>query len=188
MRKESDSQVEEVYEPAEDSYLLARNLSVEEDDLVLDMGTGSGIQALHAGEKARKVIAVDINPRAVEIARKNAEGNNLDNIEVRESNLFSEVDEKFDLIIFNPPYLPVEREDMEQRAWAGGKGGVEVLYRFLEKAPGYLEKDGRLQILVSSLNPVEEIKQKLTGFEVEETDREKIFFEELIVLTCFYKG
>jgi len=63
---------ENVYEPAEDTFLLAENLKVEPEDFVLDMGTGCGILAVLAAKKARKVVAVDINPYAIECAKKNA--------------------------------------------------------------------------------------------------------------------
>jgi len=65
-----------VYEPKEDSQLLADNLQVKNGDIVLDMGCGSGIQGITASLKAKKVLSVDINPAAVKATAKNAETNN----------------------------------------------------------------------------------------------------------------
>lgn len=61
---------EDIYEPAEDTFLIAKNLHVKEDDVVLDMGTGYGILGILAAKKAKKVVAVDINPHAVRCAQK----------------------------------------------------------------------------------------------------------------------
>lgn len=66
------------------SEFLARNLIVSEDEIVLDLGTGIGIQAIVAAQKAERVIATDVNPRAIVCATENIKRNNLENkIEVR---------------------------------------------------------------------------------------------------------
>lgn len=176
----------EVYEPAEDSYLLAENLKIKKGDYVLDIGTGTGIQALTAAEKARKVLAVDINPYAIETAKKNAETNKIKNIEFRKSNLFSKITEKekFDLIIFNPPYLPTNEKDLLGKSWAGGKKGTETINKFIKQAPKHLKPKGRIMLLVSSINKPEEIIKKLRNkkLKTEITARKKLFFEELLVI------
>jgi len=182
----------EVYEPGEDSFLLADNLKVKKGDQVLDMGTGTGIQALAASKDAAGILAVDINPMAIEAAKENAEANNAGNITFRLSDLFAEIkeSEKFDLIIFNPPYVPSDEKDLPAKAWAGGVQGREVIDRFIEEAPGHLKEGGRIQLLISSLNELEGVKRKLTGkgFIVEVTARKRIWFEELYVLTARKKG
>lgn len=102
---------EKVYWPAEDTFLLAENMKVKENDVVLDMGTGCGILAVLAAENAKKVVAVDINPYAIKCAEKNAEINGFEEkIEFRLGDLFRPIrsNEKFDLIVFNAPYLPSE--------------------------------------------------------------------------------
>ena len=98
-----------VYEPAEDTFLLGDNLMVRKSDSVLEIGTGTGIIAILASKKAQIVTAIDINKYAVECARINAEIN-IANVDIRLGNLFEPViDEKFDLILFNTPYLPTKR-------------------------------------------------------------------------------
>jgi release factor glutamine methyltransferase len=68
---------EHVYEPAEDTFLIAENMTVTDDDMVLDVGTGCGILAVLAAEKAERVVAVDVNPYALQCANKNAETNGV---------------------------------------------------------------------------------------------------------------
>ena len=77
-----------VYEPAEDSFIIGENLLVDTDDIALDIGTGTGIQALIAAEKAKEVIGVDINKRAIKLAEENANLNQISNVEFRISDLF----------------------------------------------------------------------------------------------------
>jgi|WetSurMetagenome_2_1015567.scaffolds.fasta_scaffold15941_4 release factor glutamine methyltransferase len=175
-----------VYEPKEDSALLADNQMVEKGDYVLDMGCGSGIQAIVASRKAKKVLAVDINPQAIETARRNAETNNSENIDYRISDLFGNIkeDEKFDMIIFNPPYVPSDEKDMEAKAWAGGTLGRETIDRFLEAAPNHLTEKGRIQFLVSSVNDPQDIIKKLEKKKLGTNiiASQKLWFEELFVL------
>ncbi|MDQ3504565.1 MAG: methyltransferase [Actinomycetota bacterium] len=82
-------------------------------DRALDMGTGSGVNAILAARSARSVVAVDLNPLAVSAARLNAERNGVsDRVEVRESDVFNNVDGPFDLIVFDPPFRWFAPRDM----------------------------------------------------------------------------
>lgn len=153
---------------------------------MLDMGTGTGIQALAAAEKAARVLGVDINPEAVELARRNARLNNIGNVEFRVSNLFENVSEEFDLIVFNPPYLPTEDEDP---SWDGGVDGIDVVNRFLQQAGAHLKPEGRIMLLVSSINNLDNVREIMdkAGLRSRVVASQKIFFEELYVLrACFY--
>jgi len=174
---------EGVYPPAEDSFLLAENLGVGSEDVVLDMGTGCGIQALCAAGRAKSVLGVDINPAAVENAIANAKKNKIRNAEFIVSDLFSCVSGEFDLIIFNPPYLPTEGDLMDY-ALDGGDRGVEVILKFIDKAPEHLNEGGRLKFLVSSLNSLPAVERKLSksGFKFKYLAEKKMFFEKLMVV------
>lgn len=176
----------DVYEPAEDSFLLARNLKVREGDLALDIGTGTGIIALLMARKARFVLGIDVNPKAVELARENARINDIKNVEFRISNLFENVEGKFDIITFNAPYLPGEPEKPIDHALVGGKRGREVLDRFIDEARNYLKPKGMVQIVQSSITGIEETLEKLKnkGFNIEITARERYFFEEILVISA----
>ena len=71
---------ENVYVPAEDSYLLAENLEIKEGQSVLEIGTGSGIVAMYASRLTDKITVSDINFDACELARNHLEANNIANI------------------------------------------------------------------------------------------------------------
>ncbi|WP_324735167.1 HemK2/MTQ2 family protein methyltransferase [Thermococcus sp. SY098] len=179
----------QVYEPAEDTFLLAENLKIREGDIALDMGTGTGIIALLMAKKAKFVLGVDINPIAVELAKENAKINEIKNVEFRVSDLFENVEGKFDIITFNSPYLPGEAEELKEPidlALIGGMRGKEVLDRFISQVKDYLKPNGIVQIVQSSITGVEDTIEKLTklGFKVEITAKERYFFEEILVITA----
>jgi release factor glutamine methyltransferase len=177
----------DVYKPAEDSFLLAENLKVRDGDRVLDMGTGCGIQALAAAGKAGSVLGVDFNPKAVEVAAANARLNKIHNTEFKASDLFSSVEGRFDLIVFNPPYLPTEGGIVDY-ALDGGDRGVELILKFIKEAPTYLNPGGRIQFIMSSLNNIKAVETALsTHFRFEYTAEKKLFFEKLLVATAELK-
>lgn len=179
----------EVYEPAEDSFLLAKyakNLKGR----ILDMGCGCGIQSLVcAGADPKNIVlGVDLNPRAVENSRLNAEKNRIKNAVFIESDLFSDITGKFDAIIFNPPYLPTSAEERVQGklnlAFDGGASGRKVTGKFLAQFPGFLKKRGALLMIESSLAGIEKTMRKLqdSGFEAKILGEEKFFFEKIAVI------
>jgi len=182
---------EHVYDPAEDSFFLAENLAVKRGDYVLDMGTGCGILAVVAAEKASEIVAVDINPYAVRCAKENAKTNHVaEKISVVQGDLFKPIRtaEEFDLILFNAPYLPsknVQEGSWLERAWAGGKGGRQVIDRFTCESPKYLKKGGRILLMQSTLS---DACETLHGFKRQglETDilaeRALPFFETLVIV------
>lgn len=181
---------EQVYEPAEDTFLLARNLSTEENSAVLDIGTGCGILAVLAAERAGYVVAVDINPHAVACAKRNAELNGVAaKIETREGDLFEPIEPKelYDLIAFNAPYLPVgldEGESWVEKAWCGGKDGRSVIDRFIIESSKHLTKNGRILLVQSSLSNIEGtltlFAERALSATVIET--EKVAFEEIALI------
>ncbi len=177
-----------VYKPSDDSFLLAEALAgeVKTGEKVLDLGTGTGIQALIAASRGAEVTATDINEKALECLRRNAELNNL-SIRIIKSDLFSEITGSFELIVFNPPYLPGDEEEPEDEltlAWDGGNEGREVVDRFLEDFDNYLEEEGRLLLLQSSFNDIDKTMQRLKelGFKPEILLQKNFFFERLYVI------
>ncbi len=135
------------------SVFLAKNLEVREGDYVLDLGCGTGIQAVFAAEKARKVVATDVNPLAVKCTWINALINGVaGKVEVRLGDLFEPVKgEVFDLIIFNPPYLPVNPQGDLDRAWAAG-ANLELLKRFLAEVASHMHRESLLEVVFSTLS------------------------------------
>ena len=174
-----------VYGPREDSLLLAESIddATVKGRSCLDVGCGSGIQAVNLALKgAAKVVAVDVNERAVENTLHNAKKLGFgETITALQSDLFGNVDGNFDVIVFNPPYL--ESESLGERELDGGRKGREVLDRFLEGAGKHLNSKGRIYFLQSSLNGIGETEQMLgrLGLRHMIVSRKRIFFEELVV-------
>ena len=135
------------YEPREDSELLGRYVKRYARGRVLDMGTGSGIQAVEAAKKKKvdSVLAVDIDEEVIRKLKKEIKNKK---IRFKTSDLFSKVRGKFETIIFNPPYLP-EEKGVKDKALFGGKKGHEILERFLEKVNNYLTFEGVVLIVFS---------------------------------------
>jgi len=165
-----------VYEPSDDSYLLVEAIDVKGDERVLDMGCGSGVIALHLANSGCDVVAVDINEKAVENTIFNAGYNGL-KIKCMKSDLFENVVGKFDIITFNPPYLPTEGED---RAWDGGKDGRKVIDEFLRDAWKYLAEGGRIYTIMSSFTDVNGIKKRYENiYSFKVLKQKHIFFETI---------
>jgi len=178
-----------VYRPAEDSYLLNKYVERLAEGLVLDLGTGSGIQALTAASRPEvsRVLATDISVEAVREARERAGAEGLlGRVDFLVGDLFGPVrGGVFDTVVFNPPYLPSEGwelRDEASRAWSGGPTGGEVFRRFLTEAWRYLRPGGFILTVISSLTavPLEEIEGY--GYRVEVLGRARLFFEELLCL------
>jgi release factor glutamine methyltransferase len=165
--------MEDVYRPAEDSYLMAKHVKLLVSGNVLDMGTGSGIQAVTAAMKLEvdSVLAVDINPSALRETRSRSDNAGVSGkLSFLHSDLFSNVKGRYDWIIFNSPYLPPEGE-ADEHAWAGGAGLIE---RFLSEARNHLEPGGSILLIYSSLS-----EPDLSGFEVGLLEEIGLFFEKL---------
>ena len=176
-----------VYKPAEDTFLLAENMHLNGGEEVLEIGCGCGVLSLLAARKARRVVAVDLNSEAVKAAKANALANSLESkVEVRLGNLFEPLKpgkEKFDLIIFNPPYLPGNLKDssIAEKAWIGGRGGREILDRFLNDAGKWLKPKGRIIFVQSSITGIKKTIRilKAQGFRAKILAEKKLFFETL---------
>ncbi|WP_400249928.1 HemK2/MTQ2 family protein methyltransferase [Methanomethylophilus alvi] len=171
----------EVYPPSEDSIFLTESLDIRIGEKVLEIGTGSGIVSIQCALNGADVVCGDINPRAVALARRNAAANGVD-IDVRETDVYSNIDGRFDTIVFNLPYLPVEDEGELAKAWSGGPDGLGPLPRLLEGAPEHLLPDGRVVVVVSSLMDRAGLDKTLEGYEVRVLGELPLFFERLQVL------
>ena len=167
------------YPPSEDTYLL-RDAAVEEarpDDIALEVGTGSGVIAEALKDKVERVVATDINPSAVRVAHKRG-------VPAVRTDLVAALDAAFDLVVFNPPYLPSTDEtpdDSMSHALGGGETGRETAERFTEDVKRVLAPEGRVLLVASSLSGVEEFEGR-DDYAVERVAAERYFFEEIFVL------
>lgn len=176
--------IPDVYEPCEDSFFLAQAaLSlITNSERILEVGCGSGlISAVIKNNTHARITGIDINPHAAKCTKENG-------VEAIRGDLLSCIKGKFDIIIFNPPYLPTKDEertsDWINVALDGGNDGREIINRFLVEACDHLVENGRILVLVSSFTGIEEIKSKMIslGYYVEEKSKERYNFEELLVI------
>ncbi len=166
------------------STFMAKHVHVNPGDSVLDIGTGSGIQAITAASTASKVIAVDVNPEAVRFARENVGCNGVEDIvTVVEGDLFSSLppDQTFSVILFTPPYL--EGTPKTVLDYALFDSNKELVRRFFRAAALYLKQDGYVQMMYSSIAAPEQaitIAEQF-GWNHSIIAREKTFTEEFLI-------
>jgi release factor glutamine methyltransferase len=185
---------DQVYAPAEDTFLIrdAALAEVRPDDRVLEVGCGSGAVSAALLGRAGSVAATDINPHAVRAAR--ALG-----VETVRTDLMAGVRGPFDLVLFNPPYLPTAPEerldDWLEYALDGGPTGRETIERFAADIGRVLAPFGRILLLVSSLTGPEEVRKHFAGlgYIVLLAAKERVEGEDLLVLRisrdlCCFSG
>jgi len=169
-----------VYPGAEDSVFLSEYLKEKKCNRMLDMGTGTGILAQSVGN-ANEIYCVDINPNAIEFAKKTLGENKK--IKFIVSDLFEKIseNEKFDLIVFNTPYL--DEEEPHDYAWTYMQNGEDIIKKFILQAVKHLEKKGEIIILISDRG-YEEYEQfcKENKINWEKVRKKTLFFEKLFIV------
>ncbi|MBS3150894.1 methyltransferase [Candidatus Woesearchaeota archaeon] len=167
-----------MYGPEDDSYLLEKYVKKFARGRILDIGCGSGILMKAALTKSKNVFGVDIDDESLEFCKRQG-------LNVKKSDLFSNVKERFDFIIFNPPYLP--EDEIKDKDLVGGKFGWETIERFFSDAGKYLNENGKVLIVFSNLTDkrkVDEIILK-NGFEFEMLEEKSVgLMERLFVYLC----
>jgi len=180
--------VESVYQPAEDSDLLARTARkrVDTGDTVLDVGTGSGYVAATLADAGARAVGVDVSPLACQEAADNG-------VAVVRGDLVEPFRaDAFDLVAFNPPYLPTppeqEWDDWMEHALSGGEDGRQLVDPFLETVERVLAPGGEALMLVSSLTDPDAVRAYASehGLASEQLASENHPYEALVVLR-FYR-
>jgi release factor glutamine methyltransferase len=174
----------QVYQPEADTYLLldAVQKEIKPNDRILEMGTGTGYIGCHLSGYGY-LLAVDINPHACLAARTKG-------LDVVRADLFDGICGTFDLVIFNPPYLPTKDDeriaDWLEYALDGGPDGRSTIARFIEGVRSVLAPGGRVLLLLSSLTGVDEVAGLFQdqSFDTDIVARRKIFDEWLLVIKC----
>ena len=148
-----------VYQPAEDSDLLARTARSQATPgaRALDVGTGSGYVAEVLDEAGVDVVAADLNPEACREAADRG-------VPVVRADLLDPFqDGAFDIVTFNPPYLPTEPDkewdDWMEHALSGGEDGRRLVDPFLDEVERVLAPGGRVFLLISSLTGIGDVQR-----------------------------
>jgi release factor glutamine methyltransferase len=184
------SATNEVYNPSDDSYLLLKAVEVSSGQDYLDMGCGTGFLGIHAAHFGANVVAADINPHAVECAKRNAAANDV-RIEVLLSDLFEKIEGSFDVISFNPPYLPGEESSTSwiEKAWSGGDEGSEVAIRFINQAWKHLNPGGSAYVILSSIGGyMSAVRAARDRYDIEMLEEKRMFFESIYAYRMRLKG
>lgn len=188
----------DVYLPSDDTDLMIEVINKEISirdvffNRAIEIGAGNGFLGLSVYDFVNVLYSIDINPTVIDYLFNTQKKYNLDKQIILQSDLFSKIDKniKFDLIIFNPPYVPSEKIGGAEQssgidvAVDGGKDGSEIINKFIDRLFFYLSDYGVCYLLISSLNKQKKIENRLKEnhlfFEIVGT--KKLFFEELLVL------
>ncbi len=178
--------MDSVYEASDDSFLLVDVVKpfVSSSTTLLDMGAGSGYVGLELAKVGAKVTFADKNPESVKYISSFLESEDLP-FTVLESDLFSSISSRFDIVVFNTPYLPDE-QDVHDPALHGGPTGIEVAKKFISQVKDHLTDGGVVFLLTSSLADQPSLRRHMheQGFQVSCVAKRSFFFEELLVYKC----
>jgi release factor glutamine methyltransferase len=179
----------DVYPPEEDTLLFLEVLKKEgfgKEEQALEVGCGCGLLSLFLARRLAHVTGVDINEKAVELSKKNADSNGMKNVTFLISDMFSEVKDTFDVILFNPPYLPTTEppQDAIDLSYQGGEGGRILTSRFLKAFPRYLKEGGRAYLLQSSVSGIGDTLEflRVKRYTTRILAEKNVFFEKLLVM------
>ena len=178
-----DADLSQVYPVREDTLLLlgAALAEARPSDRVLELGTGSGYIARHLAGKVALMVATDVNFHACLAATSYG-------VEIARTDLTAGIRGQFDLVLFNPPYLPTTPEerldDLLEMALDGGPSGREVIARLLPDLPRVLAPGGKMLLVISELTGEEDVLDLFakSGFTAGINRRTLIEGEELMVV------
>ncbi|MCX8182945.1 MAG: methyltransferase [Crenarchaeota archaeon] len=178
-----------MYPPSEDSYMVLDAVEKVEAKRILEIGCGSGIVSLALACRNIEVVAVDISMEACRNTLTNFKRNRLQGVvHVVNGDLAAAFRDGvgFDIVVSNPPYLPVEQSSSEHLSWAAGKD-ASFSRRLLENVLPLMSDTCMLFLVQSSLSDLDGLKRTLEekGFMVEEASCRSFFFEKIILFKIF---
>lgn len=171
----------EFYKPEEDTFLLAEILRNERNKIVLEIGVGSGYVIYELAKKNKLVVGTEIDKKTLVKTRKNLDSqsfiNRIELVLCDASKAFR--NKCFDLITFNPPYLPSDK--IVDVSIDGGKGGLEVVEKFIKYSIKLTHNKGKIIFILSSVVKYDKLLKKFRrkNFFVKKLERRKLFFEEI---------
>ncbi|MCS7140109.1 MAG: methyltransferase [Candidatus Nezhaarchaeota archaeon] len=177
-----------VYPPSDDTFLILDNVKLSGKELVLDVGTGTGILAIKYALNGCHVIGVDISKKAIRNALFNAKVNYVSNsIELLCSDAVSSFRDhcNFDVIVMNPPYLPsIGHPSVDEPSWNGGPNGTSLVSKVVKEMDMLLHNRGRLYFVTSSLSNYIALMSRIKsmGFDASIMAKKKFWFEELFLV------
>ena len=169
-----------IYEPSDDSYLLADVLKGLKCSRFLDMGCGTGLQANSIGN-AGEIVCADINKDAVDYSKENVKRSDVKKIEFMVTDLFEKIEGKFDLIAFNTPYL--DEKEPRDASWTAMQNGKDIIERFIRESRAHLEDGGQILMLISNrgYSKYEKIAKE-KGYKWEVVGEKQLFFERIFIV------
>ncbi|MFZ0220902.1 MAG: HemK2/MTQ2 family protein methyltransferase [Candidatus Nitrosopolaris sp.] len=169
-----------MYLPSDDSILLSVSVSGYAGESALEIGAGSGIilKALH--ENFKIVVGTDIDI----VSLRHCKDNLPKDIYLACCDAAAPFRYKFDLIVSNPPYLPIEDDEKKDSAIHGDSGGIETTLHFIQSAASVLAKNGKMLIVVSSFSDSTKIDELIARMKLKRRSisEKKLFFETLTTL------
>lgn len=179
----------EVYIPSDDTFLLAKAVHdvVRPGEAFLEVGCGAGLVAMVAARRGAHVTCTDLNPHAVRLAGHNAKQNGL-TVTAIKTDLLDGVAGPFDVVAFNPPYLPTAPDEVVpgplNLAFDGGLDGNQTVLRFAAQVLALRPLPASILVVHSSLSDPGPLTQALAqaGYRAEVATQSDHFFERLRVL------
>lgn len=177
-----------VYPPSDDTFLVLDNLKLDGGELVLDIGTGTGVLAIKCALMGCYAVGIDINRVAIKNAQFNAKTNN---VERSTSFLCSDATSalrdncEFDVVIMNPPYLPSTGiPSIDDPSWNGGLNGTSLIQKVVKEVHRVLSRNGKLYFVVSSLSKYDDVFSYLRSMNLQPVivAEKKLWFEELFLV------
>lgn len=159
---------EDVYRPSDDTFLLAGAVHAEARPgaRFLEVGCGAGLVSLVAARAGCVVSCTDANPLAVELARHNARQNGL-KVHAVEGDVLAGLHGPFDLVAFNPPYLPTDPDErlpgVINLAFDGGRDGNETVLRFAAQLGALEHRPACVLVVHSSLSDPKPLQAAMAG-------------------------